>query len=388
MKHREILVLDPQAGGGEALARALADTYPAWTVVSKDPAAAVPLLGAGRVEVVVPIMANDGHGAALLEWLRRHYPSVAHVAADLSGPVSAAGSGGVSPTELAQSVGRRLVVSGRLRNPQLAVFASKLGRIPVLSSVYREIRRMLAAGLADGDAFSLSDVAELVGRDPGMAVKVLKTVNSPLFGLRHPVSSLPQAVALLGARRISSLVLGVSLSDQFQTSGKAGYAVETEWVSALLTAQLSRRIYRSEGASSEDSEVAYLAGLLHNVGRLLLAANLSDEFIDVEWPVGTLDKLRIERSQLGAAHTDLGALLVGFWGLDEHIGESVAFYADPSQAASRGFSPVAAVHAAVALLGRGRLDCDARFMAEAGLSDKFEKWARLDDVRHLLAAAS
>ena len=80
-------------------------------------------------------------------------------------------------------------------------------------------------------------------------------------------------------------------------------------------------------------------------------------------------------------------MLLGFWGLDEVVSEAVAFYADPSEAATRGFSPVAAVHAAAVLLGRSGLAWDYRYLTEAGLTHRIDKWSRLKEVKHLLSAA-
>lgn len=346
--------------------------------MARDPAAAVSALSAGTVEVVVPVSPNHGQGAALLEWLRRHYPAITHVAADVQ-------SGGTPLAGLAESVGRSLILRECTENPQLAAFASKLWRVPVVSSVYQQICDLLARSLDDGEGFSLSDVADLVEEDPGMAVKVLKMVNSAVFGLRHSISSLPQAVALLGARRISSLVLGVSLSDQFRTSGAAGSVIEKEWQTALMTARLSRQIAAAEGLASDEAESAYLAGLLHNVGRLLLAANLEDQFVAVDWPHSVSEVLRMEQALFGATHTALGALLLGFWSVDDAVIEAVGFYADPSEAASRGFSPVAAVHGAAVLLRRTGLAWDFDYMKDVGLSNHIGKWSQLDEVHDLAA---
>ncbi|MCP3974767.1 MAG: HDOD domain-containing protein [bacterium] len=382
MKRRDILVLESTAGSGAALANALGDVFPVWNVAAQDPAAAVSLLAAGRVEVVVPVAANQS--AALLEWLRRHYPAITYVDVE---SVIPAGSGSDPIVRLAESVGRSLVLRECVGDPRLSVFASKLRRIPVVSSVYQEICNLLARSAVDGDGFNLQDVAELVGQDPGMAVKVLRMVNSAVFGLRHTVSNLPQAVALLGARRISSLVLGVSLSDQFSTAGAAGKAIEKEWQVAVMTAQLSRRIASHEGLSSDEAETAYLAGLLHNVGRLLLAANLQERYVAIEWPNTASEVLRMERTMLGAPHTDLGALLLDFWGVDSRVIEAAGFYTNPSEAASRGFSPVAAVHGAAVLLRRSGLGWDFDFMKDVGLSDRIGKWSQLDEVHHLMAVS-
>ena len=98
-------------------------------------------------------------------------------------------------------------------------------------------------------------------------------------------------------------------------------------------------------------------------------------------------KLRKERELFGATHTQLGALLLGFWNVDEAVAEAVGFYATPADAASRGFSPVAAVHGATVLLRRAGLAWDFDYLKEMGLADRVGKWSQLDELHSLLSAA-
>jgi HD-like signal output (HDOD) protein len=276
------------------------------------------------------------------------------------------------------------VIRDKVDDFQLVAFTAELKRIPVISPVYQEICRMLAYDPGVGD-YSLADVAELVGQDPGIAARVLKLINSAVFGLPRPVTSILQAVALLGARRMATLMMWVSLNDQLRIGGAAGRAVERDWNNARVVAHLSREIAAYEGLGQDQAEEAYLGGLMHNVGRLVLAANVPDQFAAVDWPPAIDDQLNLEQQHIGVRHTDLGALLMRFWGLGDPLSEAVGFYADPAAAAARRFGPLAAVHGAVVLLGRSGLEWDREFLESAGLEQRPELWSKLKHVDRLAA---
>jgi HD-like signal output (HDOD) protein len=381
---RSILILETGGGVGPLLAKAIGSRYPEWEVAAVDAAAAAGVMNAGAVDAVVPIVGTGGNGAAQIEWIRRTYPDVRHVAAEISGP--AALQNAAATAILVEDVARSLVIRDRIDDFQLVAFTAELKRIPVVSSVYQEICKMLAYDPGAGD-YSLADVAELVGQDPGIAARVLKLINSAVFGLPRPVTSILQAVALLGARRMATLMMWVSLNDQLRVGGAAGRAVERDWNNARVVAHLSREIAAYEGLGQDQAEEAYLAGLMHNVGRLVLAANVGDQFAAVEWPSTTFEQLDLEQQHIGVRHTDLGALLMRFWGLEDRLAEAVGFYADPVAGASRRFGPLAAVHGAVVLLGQGGLDWDRDFLEAAGLEQRPELWAKLKHVSRLAAVA-
>ena len=383
MKLRSVLIVESEESVGPALSEMLHRLYPGWSVAACDPAVAMSVLRDAAVDTVVTITREHGGGCLLAERIREYYPSVSYATFS----ANPAESPELSAGGLAQKIGRSFALQERLADPDLVQVASRLKRIPVISSVFEDMCFAVASDLAAGGERDLAEVVKLVDQDPGIAARILKQANSPIPGVDRSFNTIPAAVAHLGAGRISSLLLGVSSSDHLCTSGPGARGVQGDWHDAMSTAQLSRKIAAHEQMTADQLDSAYLAGLLHNVGRLMLAANMPQEFSAIEWPLPTAARLAREQDVFGARHTDLGALLLRLWGLDDEMTEAVGFYADPVEGASRGFGPLAAVHGAVVLLGHGHLDWDKEFLLQSGLADRIEQWAQLDDVPQTMATA-
>ena len=149
-----------------------------------------------------------------------------------------------------------------------------------------------------------------------------------------------------------------------------------------------------EHADHDEAEDAYTAALLHDIGKLMLANNLPDQFqkaldLSAESRMKFADA---EQNVFGATHTGVGAYLLGLWGLPAVIVEAVAFHHTPARSDTRKFSPLTAVHAANALeheisgvATRGEepaLDMD--YLAAIGVQDRIETWR--DEAANLLSA--
>jgi HD-like signal output (HDOD) protein len=383
MKARSVLIVESEESVGPALSEMLHRLYPGWSVAACDPAVAMSVLRDGAVDTVVTVTAEHGGGCLLAERIRDYYPSVSYATFS----VNAAESPKLSTSGLAQKIGRSFALQERLADPDLVQVASRLKRIPVIPSVFEDMCFAVASDLATGGGRGRAEVVKLVDQDPGLAAQILKQANSPIPGGDQSLNTVPAAVAHLGAGRLSSLLLGVSSSDHLCTSEPGGRGVREDWNDAVSTAQLSRKIAAHEQMTAGEVDSAYLAGLLHNVGRLMLAANMPQEFSAVDWPRPIAARLAREQDVFGVRHTDLSALLLRLWGLDDEMTEAVGFYADPVEGASRSFGPLAAVHGAVVLLGHGHLDWDKEFLLQTGLTDRIERWGRLDDVPQTMATA-
>ncbi len=383
MRARSVLIVESAESVGPALSQMLHRFYPGWSVAACDPAVAMSVLRDGGVDTVVTIKGEHRGGCLLAERIRDYYPSVSYA----TFTANAAESPERTANGLAQQIGRSFALQERLGDPDLVRVASRFKRIPVISSVFEDMCFAIASDLASGGERDLAEVVRLVDQDPGLAAQILKHANSPIPGGDRSLNAIPAAVAHLGVGRISSLLLGVSSSDHLCTAGSAGRVVQRDWHDAVSTALLSRRIAAHEQMTPGELDSAYLAGLLHNVGRLMFAANMPQQFSAIDWPRPIATRLARERDVFGVPHTDLGALLLKLWGLDDEMTEAVGFYADPVEGASRGFGPLAAVHGAVVLLGRGDLEWDKEFLLESGLADRIERWAQLDDVPQTVATA-
>ena len=376
-----VLVVDAGHGLLTPVREAVAAIDGHWAVRgASTPQDAAAELATGHVDVAIVAIPPSAGALAFLEWMRLNYPTVTRLAAypsrSTEEAIRTAGVAhqllGHAPdrSSLMAAVGRSVTLRHRVRSRQLTDFVGSLERIPTVPSVYRQMRELL-----DSPDYSLANLADLVGRDAGMAIKVLQIVNSAYFGLPRRISNLRQAVGLLGADAIASLVLGMSLHQQALISGAAADAISDEWPRALTVARLSRAVASASGADRAAAEAAYLGGLLHNVGRLVLAANLPELYLSTPWPPDIVDLITLERSTLGAGYPELGAYLIGTWGLDDDLVEAVAFHAEPSESLNRGAGSLPAVHSAVALASSTCFEPDRGYLAAIGRLDDWQVWS-------------
>jgi HD-like signal output (HDOD) protein len=159
------------------------------------------------------------------------------------------------------------------------------------------------------------------------------------------------------------------------------------WRHSVAAGKLAERISNAENGDVDLVGQAFTAGMLHDIGKLLLAANLPDEFKQA------LTKARqdrtplweAEQSVLGVTHAELGAYLLGIWGLPVPIIEAVALHHLPARFLSKAFCPLTAVHAANALEHEINADNqglpparpDLHYLGELELAGRWEHWRAL-----------
>lgn len=215
-------------------------------------------------------------------------------------------------------------------------------RLPTLPDVYLAIQNELRS-----EDPSIGKVGELIKNDPATSVKVLQIVNSAMFGLRGEVGDVSQATALLGMNTITSLVLAVGVFRQ--TDRLDGRLVERLWQESLRVSGVARRIAFVEGLSRTGVEASQLAGLLHDIGDLVLFQNWRDEYLSIDLE----DRIADERRRFGATHADLGGYLCALWDLPGETIRAVTNHHTPSAVESDTVTPTTVVHAARALVDAG-----------------------------------
>jgi HD-like signal output (HDOD) protein len=151
---------------------------------------------------------------------------------------------------------------------------------------------------------------------------------------------------------------------------------------------LARRIAELEGVGKDIRDASFQAGFLHDIGRLVLATNLPEQYSqalrDGDQGVPALGR---ERAALGATHAEVGGYLLGIWGLPDTVVQAVAFHHEPSRFPTRGFSPLTAVHVAevidrglapdTPMAGEGLNGLDRHYLLATGTADRLEEWTRV-----------
>jgi HD-like signal output (HDOD) protein len=284
---------------------------------------------------------------------------------------------------LKSTIERAEALRALLAQPALRRLVGEIKALPSLPTIYQELTQEMQAPQA-----SLRKAARIVAKDLGMVTKMLQLVNSAFFGLRTRVSDPEQAVALLGFDAIKALVLSTQVFAQFDRAGLSSFSLDDLSRHALLAGTCARRIAKEEGVGQQVVDEAFTTGLLHDVGVLLLAANRPDDYARVLDGIRTtgMTDWQIEREVFGADHAQVGAYLLGLWGLGDGIVEAVAFHHQPAECALSGFSTVAAVHVGNALADtqthRGNdmadiIGLDEAYVVREHLSSRLTRWREL-----------
>ena len=175
--------------------------------------------------------------------------------------------------------------------------------------------------------FDIREVTELLEADPALTTFILKLVNSSYFGFSQSVSSLHQAVTLLGSRTLRLAVLSFGLIKQLNDNTPAQIC-ERYWKKSLTMAVAATRIAALDGSVTQD--VAYSAGLLSDVGVLAFAQVQTDKYVAIyEQHYQSATLIREEEELFGFNHSDLGAYMLGQWNLPEELCQAVSHHHDP-----------------------------------------------------------
>lgn len=329
-----VIFVDDEPRVLEGLKRMLRPKRNEWQMTFVGSAqAALDALKAEPCEVVVTDMRMPGmSGAELLEVVQREYPDTIRLI--LSGQAeteSVMKALGVSHQFLSKpcdaeilqgTIARAFTLRDLAGNPAVKTLVARIDKLPTLPATYQKLVECLKSPDADMD-----DVAQIIARDPSMSARLLKVVNSAYFGLAKPVADVARAGTLLGLDRLMSLVLGQGLFSGGDAPQVRGFSLEALWSHSLATATAAHRIAIDEGLDKEQVAAAFLAGMLHDIGKLVLAIGVPGEYARVlEMARGRPGSEReLETLELQATHTDVGAYLVGLWGLPNNIAEAIAF---------------------------------------------------------------
>jgi HD-like signal output (HDOD) protein len=390
---RTILLVDDDPNMGERLCRLLKPLESDWNMISvRSGQEALTTLAAQRCDVIMTDMRMPvKDGVQLLEEVRTGYPHVVRVLltepSDQEAVLRSSGSAHQclpksSPLQAFQStITRACAIQELLRNEVLLKLVSGMQTLPSLPTLYREVMQELQSPDA-----SIEKIGQIISKDLGMLTKMLQVVNSPFYGLPRRISSATQAVALLGLETIKSLVLSMKVFSQFESSAQTFFSLDILWNHGMTTGRYARMIAKGQGTETRDMEDAFTAGLLHDVGLLVLATNVPDQYTETLALMNQgIAESEAERQVLGATHAEVGGYLLGTWGLSDPIVQAVAFHHDPGRSAGHAFSPLAAVYIAnvfeeqeqAAGMDRPSVVADTNYLRACGLDPDISKWETL-----------
>lgn len=173
-------------------------------------------------------------------------------------------------------------------------------------------------------------ICDAIGTDPSLAARVLRAANSPLYAMERRVTALPSAVSLLGNNAIHLLVVISSAGAVFSKRGEAAKFERALWEHSVATALAARAISRTLGMRAV--EEAFLCGLLHDIGKLLLARYDRESYAPVLECSGESEMIGEELKVFGYTHMQVGALVARRWGLPDEIAHAIHHHHQPGEA--------------------------------------------------------
>jgi HD-like signal output (HDOD) protein len=274
------------------------------------------------------------------------------------------------PSTLRVSIERACRLKTVLSNDSLRRTVGSMRELPALPRTYIALTEAL--GEAD---VALDRVAKIVEQDVALAAKILQLVNSAFFGLSRDVTNVRTAVSYLGTDILKSLVLSLGVFRAFEEAELVqGFSIEQFQTHAYLTAKIAQALPSVKYLG----DATALAALLHDVGKLILAAKMPGHLTRVLKEARERGRpvYEVEEEVTGVTHAEIGAYLLGLWGLPWAVVEAVAHHHVPSRVPGQGLDALASVHIANILA----LECDTPPAAEAGLVQPAFDMAFIDSL--------
>lgn len=384
---KQILFVDDEPQILGALRDALRRHRHEWDMVfCNSGVEALEVMKSRSFDVVLTDMRMPGmDGPALLQHVKNLYPATVRIV--LSGQADrelvlrtlpASQQFLAKPCRIEELVGvidRACHLRDMLGDPAILALIGDVEALPSIPSTYWHLNELLS----DGDA-GIAEISALVERDSALSAKLLQVANSAYFGIAKTVSSVSMAVNYLGVDLLKAMALMVGI---FKAAPGAitveGFSVGESQHQALLVAQVARRIVTDRSRRDE----AFTTGVLHDVGKLILATRFPSEYAAVlrEAILSPLPIHEIERQLVGASHATIGAVLLGAWGLPYSMVRSVAYHHSLSESTVIDDAVTVAVHVADALVATatsGRTDFSRELDVDAlrahSLYDNLEQW--------------
>jgi HD-like signal output (HDOD) protein/CheY-like chemotaxis protein len=388
---KRILIVDDEVVVLQALHRLLIGMNQQWHMEFTDSAAkALQILSKMSFDVVVADLFMPGmDGTQLLHEVMIKYPQTTRIVMcwqaeqnALRKSFSVAHQFLFKPCEsevLLNMLARAVSQSDRLINERVKKLISQMRTVPSLPSLYVELMREMRT-----EDPSLQKAGQIIAKDPGMSAKILQLVNSAFFGLPWKVNNPIEATVYLGLETVKALVLSLQVFSMFDRMNIKAFGFERLWMHSWECGILAKRICTSERRDLGLAEHAFVTGLLHDIGKLVLACNLPEPYREAVKQAAT-DRIPLwqaENKVFSCSHAEVGGYLLSLWGLANPIVEGVTYHHTPSESLNRSLGPVIAVHVANALDHEYHHDgpeqefggVDLDYILALGLGEHFSTW--------------
>ena len=394
MMKRRILFVDDEPRLLEGLKRLLRPMRQKWEMEFKGSGIeALACMDHTSFDVVVSDVRMPGmNGVELLTAIKEQHPQTVRLLLSGQADIEII-MGAIGPTHqylakpcdadlLKTTISRACALGDLMHDERIKQLVSQIESMPSLPSLYLELEEELRS-----TDVAVEKAAAIVGKDMGMTAKILKIVNSAFFGIPRSISDPTQAVMFLGLETLKTLVLTFTVFEQLGPGKKAGFDIDRFWQHSLATGEQARKIAQAEQADRAIVEAALAGGLLHDIGMLLLLTSLPERYQEALTLFATQEYSLMEAEQetLGTTHAEVGAYLLGLWGIPTPVIEAVAFHHRPAESLVQALNPLIAVHVANGLVAEKEFPSmegrspymNLDFLAELGFGERVPIWREL-----------
>ncbi len=386
MKQR-ILFVDDEPNVLSGLQRMLRSMRSEWDMrFCESGAQALEEMARQPFDVVVSDMRMPGmNGAEFLRETMHRYPSTVrivlsgHAERDLVNQCVGIAQQYISkpcdPEQLKSLIHNATLIGGNMVAEGVKRIIGSIERLPSAPYLYVELVEALKE-----ENVTTRSLGEIIQQDMGMTAKILKLVNSAFFGLRRTIESPQEALVYLGIDTIKGLVLANGIFEYARPLEIHALTIQDLWDRSLLVGNGAKRLAKTEGLSRELQEETFVGGVLHDLGVLLLAYNFPHQYERVAEMVQAegISISIAEQWEFGVTHAEVGAYLLGLWGIPASILNIVSLHHHPGRTPCPSFSPLLAVHLAGVFSKTHPLfatsPLDTKLLDTRGFTPHLERW--------------
>lgn len=390
-----ILFVDDEPRVLDALRRTLRPMHHRWDMHFASSGAEALEMGAAKpFAVVVTDMRMPGmNGAELLQEVRRRWPGTVrfilsgHADRDMIletvGPTHRFFTKPCDPDLLVDAISRALATLSAMDGARVGPLVSGTVTLPAVPELYSQLKDLLSR-----PETTIEQTASVVSRDVAMSAKILHVANSSFFGPRREIRSIDEALRYLGRETVKSIVLTTGVFDQLPENLMARFNIRELEIHSMRVGSLAGQIvWTIEPGNRAMIDDSVTAGLLHDVGKLVLVAAMQDAYGRTYRRSQEEDTSLhvVEEADLHTTHAEVGGYLAELWDLPVQIVDAISCHHDPGRSLDDSFNVLTAVHVANVLVHEAsdtgaattppRLDLS--YLTSILNMDRIEEWRRL-----------
>ncbi len=213
------------------------------------------------------------------------------------------------------------------------------------------------------EEINIGELSRIIEKDPSLSSKVLRMINSTYFNLPNKVENIEQTIVLLGLKTVKNVIFSASVCQTFsQVKGNSIFNLKFFWWHSLMCSTLAKLIAQKISYSSSDE--AFLCGLLHDIGKMVLWVNFPKEYEDIlschsHQPDSSLTE--IEEKRLGTTHSQVGKWLMDRWNMQPFMEDAILYHHEPMDQIIDAFPLVKIVYGANILCSKAAVNKDFKY---------------------------